>query len=141
MTHIVDVKISGLSSFRAKRGRRPSPLISLQRARVLGRQKRRKNFDYHDYDYSMIKSDTFFYALKYAVKWPNFFFNLFALKNDPIFFQTFCPKKCTNKWTYFVFNLFALKKDLIFFNIFFKKQWLKNWSYFFFHFFCSKILS
>ena len=31
----------------------------------------------------------FFYALKYAVKWPNFFFNLFALKNDPIFFTIF----------------------------------------------------
>ena len=29
---------------------------------------------------TMIKSDTFFYALKYAVKWPNFFFNIFALK-------------------------------------------------------------
>ena len=38
---------------------------------------------------TMIKSDTFFYALKYAVKWPNFFFNLFALKSDPIFFSIF----------------------------------------------------
>ena len=36
-----------------------------------------------------IKSDTFFYTLKYAVKWPNFFFNLFALKSDPTFFSIF----------------------------------------------------
>ena len=65
-----------------------SPLISLQRARVLGRQKWRKNFDDHDYS-MMIKRDTFFYALKYAVKWPNFFFNLFAPKNDLTFFSIF----------------------------------------------------
>ena len=60
-------------------------------ARELGWQKWRKNFDDHD-DSTTTRLDKkwhFFYALKYAVKWPNFFFNLFALKNDPIFFTIF----------------------------------------------------
>ena len=109
--HCLSLLIIYLFLFPAKRGRRPSPSSnggpkarSCDRVTRLGIRttKVKKKFWRPRLDDDPIKSDTFFYALKYAVKWPNFFFNLFALKSDPIFF----------------FNLFALKSDPIFFSIF-----------------------
>ena len=40
-------------------------------------------------------------------KWPNFFFNLFALKMTKLFFQSFCTKK----WPNFFFKFLTLKSD------------------------------
>ena len=97
----IQITSTTIQLFWAKRGRRPS--FALPEAELFSSSlgnwvdKNEEKILTTTTTRRLDKKWHFFYALKYAVKWPlkfavkwpYFFFNLFALKNDPIFFTIF----------------------------------------------------
>ena len=107
-------------------GRRPGIATCVKHARVLGRQKWRKNFD--DPTLEDDKKWHFFLLQNLVTFWSQIFFHENGLQK---FFQYFYTKMVTQNFfnlfalknalksdPIFFFNLFALKSDPTFFSIF-----------------------